>query len=100
MARLPDHIQPERWLRMVFSSDAAARGGVIRRQTRDIEQIVGREAFAVELARRGFSAVENAGQTVIFSNREPIRRWSAKALEIPSTEFANPVDRISARPRP
>ena len=97
MSPMFDHIHPERWLRIVFASDAAARGGVIRRQTRDIERIVGRAAFARELERHGFSAVENAGQTVIFCNREPILRWSAQE-QIPSTEFANPVDRIWTKP--
>ena len=92
---LPEHMSPDRWLQTVFALDAAARGGVIRRQTRDIERIVGRATFARELARRGFSAVENAGQTVIFCIREPIRRWTAEPHQIPSKEFANPVDRIS-----
>ena len=39
-----------------------------------VDRIVGRAAFEAELRRRGFSAVENAGQIVIFCNREPLRR--------------------------
>ncbi|WP_254796922.1 hypothetical protein [Sulfitobacter albidus] len=57
----------------LFSARAAARGGVIRRSVRDIEKYVGRVEFEDELRRRGFHAVENAGQLVIFCNQEPIR---------------------------
>lgn len=60
------------WILHIFSSRAAASGGVVRRKTRDIERIVGRERFRAELDRRGFGAVENGGQTVIFCNREPL----------------------------
>ncbi len=57
----------------IFSAQAAAAGGIVRRKTRDIERIVGHAAFLRELDRRGFRAVENAGQTVIFCNRAPVR---------------------------
>ena len=63
--------------RMTFdeaSIEAAREGGVIRRKVRDVERYVGREAFLDEMKRRGFPVVENAGQFVIFCNREPIRR--------------------------
>ena len=73
MERLPIHIRPDDWLRSIFSARAVAEGGVIRRKTRDIERIVGRERFLAELDRRGYGAVENGGQTVIFCNREPVR---------------------------
>ncbi|MDF0600529.1 hypothetical protein P1J78_07290 [Psychromarinibacter sp. C21-152] len=58
----------------LFATRAARDGAVIRRKLRDIERYVGREAFLAELERRGYHAVENAGQLVIFCNREPIRR--------------------------
>ncbi len=61
------------WMIDLFSARAAARGGVIRRKIRDIERYVGRREFDDELRRRGFHAVENAGQLVIFCNQEPIR---------------------------
>ncbi|ANT59109.1 N-(5'-phosphoribosyl)anthranilate isomerase [Salipiger sp. CCB-MM3] len=73
MTDLPLPIRPEDWLRQMFLSRAAAQGGVVRRKTRDIDRIVGRERFLAELDRRGFRAVENAGQTVIFCNCEPVR---------------------------
>lgn len=63
----------DQWFRHLFRAKAALDGGVVRRKVRDMERIVGREAFEAELARRGFSAVENAGQVVVFCNREPIR---------------------------
>lgn len=68
-------VPPEVWLRQVFSAKAARDGGIVRRSLRDIERVVGREALEDELRRRGYSAVINAGQVVIFCNREPVRRF-------------------------
>ena len=70
---LPVTITPDLWLRQVFSAKSACDGGIVRRKVRDVERIVGRPAFELELRRRGFRAVENAGQFVIFCNREPVR---------------------------
>lgn len=75
MSDPPKPLRPEDWLLHLFSSRAAAEGGVVRRKTRDIERIVGRERFRLELERRGFRAVENGGQTVVFCNREPLRAF-------------------------
>jgi len=74
MTAMPQYLSPDTWLRHLFSSQAAQEGGVIRRKTRDIERYVGREAFLAEMQRRGFAVIENAGQFVIFCNREPVRR--------------------------
>ena len=38
-----------------------------------MDRIIGREAFVREMQRRGFHVVENAGQFVIFCNREAVR---------------------------
>lgn len=73
MAVLPDTITPERWLRHLFSAKAARDGGVVRRQTRDVERIVGLEAFHRELRRRGYRAAINGNQIVIFCNRSEVR---------------------------
>jgi hypothetical protein len=73
MSPLPPPITPDLWLRQIFSSRAARDGGVVRRQVRDVERILGRGAFEAYLKRRGFRAVENAGQYVIFCNRDPLR---------------------------
>ncbi|NNF72590.1 MAG: N-(5'-phosphoribosyl)anthranilate isomerase [Rhodobacteraceae bacterium] len=73
MQTLPAPIAPEIWVRQILSSKAACAGGVVRRKVRDVERIVGRAAFEAELRRRGFRAVENAGQYVIFCNREAVR---------------------------
>lgn len=57
-----------------FGSRAAREGAVIRRKVRDVERFVTREVFLDEMRRRGFAVVENAGQFVVFCNREPLRR--------------------------
>ncbi|MEJ2028663.1 MAG: hypothetical protein P8X66_02105 [Maritimibacter sp.] len=60
-------------MQQIFDAKAARQGGVVRRQMRDVERIVGRDAFEAKLARRGYHAVENAGQVVIFCNDAPLR---------------------------
>jgi len=73
MENLPPHISPEAFLIHVFSAKAVRDGKIVRRSLRDIERYIGRDRFVKELHRRGFRAVENAGQMVIFCNREPVR---------------------------
>ncbi len=65
-------ITPEIWFRHLFSAQSARDGGVVRRKTRDMERMVGRPAFIAELRRRGYSAVENADQVIIFCNAQPV----------------------------
>jgi hypothetical protein len=74
MPPLPEHLTPDRWLAQIFASDEARRGGVVKRQVRDVERLVGRDAFVNELRRRGYQAVENGRHFVIFCNSLPIRR--------------------------
>ena len=69
MRRLP----PDLWMQQIFDAKAARQGGVVRRKMRDVERNVGRAAFLAEIQRRGFHAVENSGQVVIFCNNAPIR---------------------------
>ncbi|MAN14363.1 MAG: N-(5'-phosphoribosyl)anthranilate isomerase [Dinoroseobacter sp.] len=68
-----DVIDPEIWVTHLFSSRAAAEGGVVRRKARDVERIVGWEVFTSEIKRRGYRAVLNGGQVVVFCNAEPVR---------------------------
>lgn len=67
-------ISPGQFYAHLFGTQAAREGAVIRRQIRDVERYVGRDAFLAEMQRRGFPVVENAGQFVVFCNNEPIRR--------------------------
>ncbi|KUF12367.1 hypothetical protein [Pseudoponticoccus marisrubri] len=73
MSRAPIHTRPDDWLVSIFSARAVAQGGIIRRQSRDIDRIVGCDRFLRELSRRGYHAVENGGQIVIFCNQEAVR---------------------------
>ena len=66
-------LPPEVWMQQIFDAKAARQGGVVRRKLRDVERNVGREVFVREVRRRGYHAVENAGQVVIFCNNAPIR---------------------------
>ncbi len=66
-------VPPEIWLLQLFSAKTAREGGIVRRQISDVERIIGRRNFEYELLRRGYHAVENAGQYVIFCNNETVR---------------------------
>ena len=70
--RIPAKITPERWLTQMFQARAAAEGGVIRRRISDVDRLIGRQRFLAEIRRRGFRVVRNAGQYVVFCNREPV----------------------------
>ena len=74
---LPDHLTPEIWLEQVLSSGEARKGGVVKRQIRDVERLVGRDAFLAEVERRGSQVVQNNRHFVIFCNMLPIRRVRA-----------------------
>ena len=74
MQRQTSPLDSQIWLDDLFASKAVQRGEVIRRKKRNIERFAGIDTFLNEINRRGFQVVENAGQFVIFCNREPIRR--------------------------
>ena len=84
MSRLPVFEEPTPWIADLFASQAAREGGVVRRKTRDVDRCVGRDVFLAEMSRRGFTVIENAGQYVIFCNREPIRRLTGARTPISS----------------
>lgn len=65
---------PEQWLNGVFSAKAVASGQVVRRKKRDIERYIGMDRFLRELSERGFQAVQNRDQIVIFCNHAPVIR--------------------------
>jgi hypothetical protein len=72
MKDLPQTISPDRWIVHLFSARSAAEGGTVRRKVADVERLIGRDRFLHEVRRRGFRVVENAGQFIVFCNREPV----------------------------
>jgi hypothetical protein len=81
MGQLPDYLTPEIWLAQFSGSTEAQRGGVAKRQIKDVERLVGRDAFLAETDRRGFQVVQNGRHYVVFCNLMPVRR--VRALESP-----------------
>jgi len=67
-------MSPEAWFRHLFSSQAARDGGVVRRRRKDMERMVGRDVFVDEIQRRGFTAIENGDQVIVFCNAQSVRR--------------------------
>ncbi len=74
MAQLPEYLGTDQWLTQIFASVEARRGGVVKRQIRDVERLAGRDRFLSEVEKRGFQAVQNGRHFVIFCNDLPIRR--------------------------
>ncbi len=74
MRNLSSPLAPDVWIADMFMSKAVMKGGVVRRSRRDIERFAGMDLFLRELERRGFQAVQNGDQIVVFCNREPVRR--------------------------
>jgi hypothetical protein len=71
MSTLPVPITPDRWIVQLFSAKSVAEGGIIRRKVADVERLVGRQRFLYEVRRRGYHAVENSGQFIVFCNQDP-----------------------------
>lgn len=99
MQSLSSPLTTQEWIIDLFSSRAAATGGVVRRKKRDIERYVGMEEFKAELRRRGFHAIENAGQIVIFATRKLSAQFCSRFLSkktlgnFESFRFARPPTR-------
>ncbi|RLJ51554.1 hypothetical protein BCF46_1768 [Litoreibacter meonggei] len=81
---------PEVWFRHLFKAKAALDGGIVRRKVRDMERMVGRRRFYEELARRGYTAVENAGQVVIFCNADQVWVTSGQVQTLQECLMPNP----------
>ena len=85
-------LDPDLWLRSMFSAKAVGRGGVVHRAIRDVDRYAGRDRLIGEVQRRGFTMVENGEYFVIFCNREPVRLVVRR--DTPSlSERAMPADR-------
>jgi hypothetical protein len=65
---------PQQFYDEFFASRAARNGEVIRRKATDVDRFVGKDAFLAEMKRRGYRVYHNAGQFVVFCNREPVQR--------------------------
>ncbi len=65
---------PNVWLLQLFAAKAAQSGGVVRRRLRDVEEIVGLDRFREAVARRGFIAITDGQQVVVFCHAGGVRR--------------------------
>ena len=74
MAELPDYLTPEQWLHGVFAAQEVRKGGILKRQVRDVERLCGQDMFLGEARRRGFQVLRNGRHFVVFCNSHPIRR--------------------------
>jgi hypothetical protein len=68
----PVHHDPDAWIKLIFSAQAA-KGGVVRRSIAWIDREVGRERFFDEVRRRGFHLLASSSQFIVVCNRDPIQ---------------------------
>ncbi|MBL3570230.1 N-(5'-phosphoribosyl)anthranilate isomerase [Rhodovulum sp. BSW8] len=64
---------PDSWIASVFSAQAVAKGGVVRRSRRWVEREIGMERFVAEVQLRGFHLVECGGQLIVICNPHGLR---------------------------
>lgn len=70
---MPAHMTPKLRLRQLSDPKSALNGGVVQRKVSDVDRMVGRLAFEVDLRRHGFRAVQNGTMYVVFCNHEYLR---------------------------
>ncbi|WP_264213366.1 N-(5'-phosphoribosyl)anthranilate isomerase [Leisingera thetidis] len=73
MAHVFRTVSPELWMQQIFDVKSARQGGVVRRKLRDVERNIGLARLQNELQRRGYHAVLNGEQVVIFCNNQAVR---------------------------
>ncbi|WP_260000028.1 N-(5'-phosphoribosyl)anthranilate isomerase [Leisingera caerulea] len=73
MAHVFRTISPELWMQQIFDVKSARQGGVVRRKLHDAERNVGLPRLQAEVKRRGYHAVSNGDQVVIFCKNDPVR---------------------------
>lgn len=75
MSNMRPYLPADAWMQNIFNAKAARLDGVVRRNIKDIERIVDTTRFATELQRRGYHAVLNGDQIIIFCNKQSVRLW-------------------------
>lgn len=61
------------WLSQVFSAQAVARGGIVRRSVTWVDREIGRAQFLAAVRSRGFHLIENGGQFIVICNQSGLR---------------------------
>lgn len=61
------------WLNQIFTAQAVAKGGVVRRKITDVDAKVGRQTLELEVRRRGFHLIEAGTQFIIVCDTGHIR---------------------------
>ncbi len=69
--RDPIHHDPDMWIRLIFSAQAA-KGGVVRRSIAWVDREVGRDRFFAEVRQRGFHLLASSNQFIVICNRDPV----------------------------
>lgn len=65
--------QSDLWIATIFSAQAVAKGGIVRRNVGWVEREVGRDRFVGEVKARGFHLLECGGQFIIICHKSGMR---------------------------
>jgi hypothetical protein len=68
----PVNHDPDSWIRLIFSAQAA-KGGVVRRSIAWIDREVGRDRFIDEVRCRGFHLLASSNQFIVICNRDAVQ---------------------------
>jgi hypothetical protein len=61
------------WVKQIFQSQIAKRGGVVRRKVTSIDQFASRDEVKQECAKRGYHIVEHGDQWLIFCDKASVK---------------------------
>jgi hypothetical protein len=68
----PVNHDPDAWIRLIFSAQAA-KGGVVRRSIAWTDREVGRDRFFAEVRSRGFHLLATSNQFIVVCNPDPVQ---------------------------
>lgn len=63
----------DHWLRTIFSAQAVAKGGIVRRSASWVEHEIGRDRLEAEVRRRGYHLVECGPQLIVICHDAGLR---------------------------
>jgi hypothetical protein len=61
------------WVKQIFQSQIAIRGGVVRRKVSSIDKFASRAELRAECHKRGYHIVEHGDQWLIFCDKATVK---------------------------
>jgi hypothetical protein len=61
------------WVKQIFQSQIAKRGGVVRRKVTSIDKFASQAELSAECHKRGYHIVEHGDQWLIFCDKASVK---------------------------